>query len=295
MYLAIDQSARYLRSRSHSLALGVFDGVHLGHAQVLKRAAWALTFHPHPREVLKPGSLVTYLTPMAEKKILIPNLMVLKFTKAFADMTPEKFVHDVLVKQLKVKEVYVGYDFCFGKNRSGNIDTLIRLGRQYGFQIDVVPVYKKNGIEVRSSKIRDCLKSGEVSLAGKLLGRPYRVSGTVAKGLGLGRKLGYPTANVQIDPQKCLPAVGIYKAYAWAGGRRYKAAVSIGYRPTLNKQLGLAVEAYLLGRKASLYGQTLHIDFLEYLRPEQKFADLEALKRQIGADVRKAWGRAGKG
>lgn len=294
MSVSIDGLKRYLRSKQYSVGLGNFDGVHLGHRQVLKQAAWGLTFHPHPREVLvgvrDNAGLVEYLTPLDEKQQLIPNLMVLNFTKAFAAMSPEQFVKDILVKKLKVKKVYVGYDFCFGKNRSGNIDTLIRLGRQYGFQIDVVPVYKKGGIEVRSSKIREALTIGDVALAAKLLGRPYRVSGEVVRGLGLGRQLGFPTANLKISPQKCLPALGIYKAYAYAGGKRYRAAVSIGHRPTLGKKLDLAVEAYLLGRKASLYGQTIHIDFLEYLRPELKFEGLEVLKIQIAADVKKAWG-----
>ena len=283
------------------MALGVFDGVHLGHCQVLRQASWALTFHPHPREVLGRGKDsgfgirdsgvgVQYLTPLDEKRMLIPNLMVLKFTKAFAAMSPEKFVKDILVKKLKVKEVYVGYDFCFGKNRSGNIDTLIHLGRQYGFQIDVVPVFKKGGIEVRSSKIRESLATGDVALAAKLLGRPYRVSGEVVRGLGLGKKLGFPTANIKVHPQKCLPAVGVYKAYAMVGDKRYRAAVNIGYRPTLKQDLALSVEALLLGRKAGLVGQVLQLDFLERLRPEKKFASLDALKQQIGEDVRRAWG-----
>ncbi len=291
MPIQIDNLHPYLRDRRHSVAIGVFDGVHLGHQKVLKEAGWALTFHPHPREVLTGGADVTFLTTLEERQKLIPRLLVLRFNRRLANYSPERFVKEVLVDTLKVKKVFVGYDFCFGKNRSGNIQTLIVLGRKFGFEIDVIPVIKAGGVEVRSSKIRQLLTKGRVDQAAVLLGRPYRLEGQVVGGQKLGRKLGFPTANLKLHPQKCLPALGIYQAWACLGRRRYKAVVSIGLRPTVQpKSGGVVVEAYLLRFQRSIYGQNLALEFLKHLRPERRFGSLKQLVRQMQRDVKKAWG-----
>jgi riboflavin kinase/FMN adenylyltransferase len=280
----------YLKSPYRSVAIGVFDGVHLGHQQVLRQAGWALTFDPHPRQVLKPGAPLSFLTTLGERKQLMPRLLILKFTRRLAHYAPEEFVKKVLVETLGVKKIYVGYDFCFGKNRSGNIQTLIQLGRKYGFEIDVIPVIKVGRTEVRSSKIRALLWQGRVEQAAALLGRPYDLSGRVVRGRRLGRSLGFPTANLKIDPHKCLPAHGIYKTWAILGTKKYRALVSIGVRPTINTHAKkTVVEAYLLNFKRQIYGKKLRLVFIRRLRPERRFNSLKALVAAMHQDVRKAW------
>ncbi len=291
--------------RGGVIAVGNFDGVHPGHAQLIRtatgraraegRPAGVLTFEPHPKAVFKPDSAPFRLTPWPVKRRLLAELgldfaVVLTFDRDFASRTAETFIDKTLVEALGVGHVVVGYDFCFGRGRAGTGETLIEAGKTRGF--GVTRVEKINGADgeaFSSSRIRHLIVEGDVRSAARLLGRPFEVEGVVESGDRLGRELGFPTANLRLG-QTLHPAFGIYAAQALVDGRWRDAAVSLGVRPTVADR-GVLLEAHLLDFAGDLYGKTLRIRLIDYLRPEAKFADLDALKRQIAEDCRQARAR----
>ena len=282
-------------------ALGVFDGIHLAHAKILATAvararargiaAVVCTFDPHPATVLRPERAPTPIATLEENlarmAVIGPDAaLVIPFTLELSRMEAETFVGEVLAKTLGVREVVVGFNHTFGRGARGTAALLEELGERHGFVTHVLPPLEVNGQTVSSSAIRDALREGDVELAGEFLGHPYRVSGTVRRGAGRGRTLGFPTANLRPDGPLIL-AAGVYAArVAWEEARA-DAVVNVGYRPTFGEDQ-YWVEAYIFDFSGDLYGRSLTIDFLSRIRAEMKFPGVEALRHQIAADMEAA-------
>ena len=282
--------------------VGVFDGVHLGHVKILEivssRArelgltAAILTFDPHPDEVL--GKLKTQrflLTTQHEKEILITNLgidvaTVVKFTPSVARLDTASFVHEFLLKSLRLKELVVGHDFRMGRGREGDRALLSSLGARSGFSVIDVEAVLVDGVPVSSTRVREAVMAGDMDLAAKLLGRNYSLEGVVVKGHGIGTRLGFPTANLAVHEKKLLPPDGVYAGYAEVGGRTLKAAINIGLRPSVGDETRL-VEAYIIGFGEEILNETVTLTFVVKMRPEMKFSNREELKRAIAKDVEK--------
>lgn len=281
-----------------AVALGVFDGIHLGHRVILGTAvdearrhglaALACTFEPHPMEVLQPGRAPLPLTTLGERLDLIAatgidTAVVVAFTPNVAAVEPEAFVRDVLLGLLQARHVVVGFNHRFGRGAQGDTRLLQALGARLGFQAHVVPPTTVDGVPVSSSEIRAALQAGDLPRAARLLGRFYSVQGEVVRGLGRGRTLGFPTANVKTDRVLPLPP-GVYACHGLVGSVKYRAVVNIGVRPTFGEGQ-FAVEAHLLDFSGDLYGSRFELQFLRRLRDERKFTDVEALRAQIAQDV----------
>ena len=282
------------------VTIGNFDGVHLGHQALVRRtletcAAGGLdcvvvTFQPHPRTVLTPERPHAPLSTRAERFALLERLGVrhileLPFTRELAALPPEAFVRDYLLP-LKPRELVVGHDFTLGRGRSGHPELLQRLGADLGFRVEQVPAVLAGHEPVSSTRLRRCLADGDVSLARRLLGRPYAVAGTVAHGEGRGTGLGFPTANLE-GAATLLPGGGVYATRARIGGQNFDAVTNIGHKPTFGGKR-LTVESFLLDADGDFYGAELALEFVARLRGEQRFADAAALARQISADVTRA-------
>ena len=254
------------------------------------------TFSPHPREFFS-GTNWKFLTPRAEKVLKLKSLGVeqlalLPFNQELASLSPEQFVEKILVQQLKASQVSVGEDFQFGYKRSGTSSDLKAIASNYGIDVTIVSLQTCQGERISSSLVRHSLEQGNVSLANRLLGHPYTLTGLVVKGQQLGRTIGFPTANLQLPPDKFLPRPGVYCVGVWSDSLFSSvpfqpAVMNIGHRPTVNGTT-LTVEVHLLDWSGDLYGQTLTVSLEEFLRPEQKFASLDALKTQIHADCEAA-------
>lgn len=285
------------------VALGNFDGVHLGHRALLleaKRLAreqtrplGAIVFEPNPREFFRPNDEPFRLTPFRAKVRLLSELsvdllIVLTFDKEMASMSAQDFVLDVLVKELAVSHVVVGKDFRFGKGRAGDAAVLGYMGEMEGFGTTVfAPVFADGGVKISSSDIRVALKAGKPDEAARLLGHWWRVEGHVAQGEKRGRELGFPTANLKLE-HTLLPAFGIYAVRVHLpDGRVFDGAASFGIRPTFALESPL-LEVHLFGFSGDLYGALIVVEFIAYLRPEQKFESVDALKAQIAADCEDA-------
>ena len=272
-----------VRERPRRVAVGEFDGVHLGHREVIRGNDTVLTFEPHPLRVVRPEAAPKLLTSLEAKAELIAGLgveelVVIPFDDGFAHQSPEEFVEHVLVERLHATHVSVGENFRFGHLAAGEPEMLAADGR---FQTRVVPLVEVDGEIVSSSQIRGLVVSGEVALAARLLGAPFQMRGEVVRGDQRGRTLGFPTANLVPDEALVCPGHGIYAART----PEACAAVSIGVRPTFGTGRAPLVEAYLLDWDRDLYGQTLRIDFLERLRGERRFDSPDALVEQMRADV----------
>jgi len=287
------------------LAIGVFDGVHLGHRAVLERAlrearqqggnAVAVTFDPHPARVLRPEKAPHLLTSTAHKirlirEIGIKHILVQPFTREFADTEPAQFIRD-LVAACQLREICVGHEWCFGKDRAGNLALMAELGKQLGFDEVGVPAVQVDGEVVSSTVIRRSIEAGELAKAGRLLGRPYAILGTVVRGQQLGRKLGFPTANVAAHNEQ-FPPNGVYAVRVRGdrtGGEEWKGVANIGVRPTIANSAGeRLLEVHLLDFSSEIYGDDIEVTFTRFLRPEQKFPSLDALKEQIASDAAEA-------
>lgn len=265
------------------IALGVFDGVHLGHQKVIERAHRVLTFHPHPNQG------VHLLTTIPERQGLINNLDIVKFTTKLGQLTPEEFIRDFLVKKFKPSVVCVGDDYAFGYNRSGNLEMLKKFGEKYDFQIEVIKEVDYQGTPIRSSRIRHLLAESKVEEAAKLLGRNYQLSGKVVRGHGVGKTLGFPTANIQVDKNKLIPGIGVYSGEVIANNKLYPCAISIGERKTFEGHQ-VEVEAYILDFNENIRSKRITVFFKEYLRAQRKFSTKEELKAQITKDIDKIRG-----
>jgi riboflavin kinase/FMN adenylyltransferase len=300
-YQSIEEAA----SSNSWVTIGSFDGVHRGHQQVLRnmvRAAHeagspaiALTFFPHPAAVLRGLTGPFYLTNPEEKAALIAEqgvdiLVTLPFTRELADQTAQDFMAN-LKRHLGLNQLWVGFNFTLGRNREGDIPTLTRLGDLLGYHLEVIQPITIDGEIVSSSLIRGLLAKGDVRRAGEMLGHTYSIPGEVVAGDGRGRTIGIPTANLDIWPERLLPATGVYACWAWVGTTRVPAVTNVGVRPTFTPgETVQHVEAHLLDFKQDLYGRVLRLDFVERLRGEQRFASVDALLDQIKADIHLARG-----
>jgi riboflavin kinase / FMN adenylyltransferase len=272
--------------RERRLAVGTFDGVHLGHREVIRGSDTVLTFDPHPLAVIHPEALPKLLTSFEIKRDLIAGLdveelVVIPFDREFANRSAEDFVDRVLVDKLGAVHVSVGENFRFGKQARGDAE-LLRSRDE--FETRVVPLVEVGGETVSSSQIRALVAAGDVKRAADFLGGPFLLEGEVVRGDGRGRDLGFPTANIVPDDRLVCPGHGVYAA--WAHG--HQAAVNVGVRPTFETGRGLLVEAYLLDFDADLYGQTLRIAFVERLRGERRFDSVDKLVAQMHRDVEQA-------
>jgi riboflavin kinase / FMN adenylyltransferase len=272
--------------RPRRVAIGTFDGVHLGHREVIRGSDTVVTFDPHPLAVIHPEALPKLLTPFPIKRDLIAGLdveelVVVPFDRELAERSAEWFVDEVLVRRLRAEQVSVGENFRFGKGAKGDPDLLASRDE---FETRVVPLVEVGGEAVSSSQIRALVAAGDVRRAADFLGGPFLLDGEVVRGDGRGRELGFPTANIVPDDRLVCPGHGVYAA--WAHG--YPAAVNVGVRPTFDTGRGLLVEAHLLDFDDDLYGQTLRIAFVERLRGERRFDSVEALVAQMHRDVDQA-------
>lgn len=285
------------------VAIGNFDGVHRGHAAVLDRArslaarlgrpALALTFEPHPRSYFRPQEPLFRLTSPETKAVLMERagmdgVVVLPFDRALAETSAESFVDDLLLGRLGVRGVVAGHDFHFGRGRTGTPDFLAAAGAERGFSVSLVPPFALGDEIVSSSAVRRALQRGDVTTARLLLGHDWFVRGPVIHGEKRGRQLGYPTANMRLD-ESCRLAHGIYAVRARIDGTEHPAVASFGRRPTFDDGAPL-LETFVFDFSGDLYGQTIEIAFVAYLRGEDKFDSLDALIRQMDDDSRRARG-----
>ncbi len=273
-------------SGPRSVAIGTFDGVHLGHREVIRGADTVLTFDPHPLSVIHPEATPRRISTFNVKRDLIAGLgvdelVVIPFDKGFASQTAEEFVQDVLIDRLGAEQVSVGENFRFGKGAKGTPEFLREHDR---FETRVVPLVEAAGETISSSHIRGLVAAGEVGPAAEFLGGPFLFEGEVVTGDRRGRDLGMPTANLVPDDRYVVPGHGVYAA--WAHG--YPAAVNVGVRPTFETGRGLVVEAHLIGFEGDIYGETLRIAFLERLRGEKRFESVDDLVAQMNRDVEDA-------
>ncbi|GAB1540446.1 bifunctional riboflavin kinase/FAD synthetase [Scytonema sp. NUACC21] len=303
------------------VALGKFDGVHRGHQRVIQPIlpdftassgthSTVVTFNPHPQEFFT-GHKRTWLTPLDEKiyqlrSLGVEQLVLLPFDKELSALTPEQFVEKILVQQLQAKQISVGQDFCFGSNRSGTAKHLQVLAAKYNIPVTIVPLEtcasdlsegntdagesSIHQTRISTSLIRQLLQNGNIQEANKLLGRPYTLIGTVIQGQQLGRTIGFPTANLELPKDKFLPCCGVYAVRIFTVGETLDSledpclgVMNIGNRPTVNGTYQ-SVEVHLLDWSGNLYGKKLAVQLEQFLRPEEKFPSLEALKKQIQQD-----------
>lgn len=284
---------------SAAVAVGVFDGLHRGHVALIERAraraaggrVVAVSFDPHPDIVLAPEfRSLPPLTPLPEKQERLAamgvELHVLPFTRELAALDPEAFVARHLVEPFAPRWLVVGEDFALGRGRAGNVARLRRIGEASGFGVEAVPLEAAEGGVVSSTRIRALLAEGRVREAATLLGRRYALTGGVVHGDALGRELGYPTANLRLHEEKCVPALGIYAVWARIAGERVRraGAMSVGVRPTFGGQVR-TLEVYLLDFSGDLYGRDIEVEFVDWLRPELKFSSRAELVAAIDADV----------
>jgi riboflavin kinase/FMN adenylyltransferase len=294
--------------RSPVAAVGTFDGVHSGHEAVLEAVrssaaarsgtSVAITFDPHPRRVINPETAPGVLTTLTEKRWRmqargIDVLGVVPFTQELRQLSPETFVQTFLGERLHVETVVVGYDHEFGRDRSGNLDTMRKLGERFGFDVVSVPPTRVDGDPISSTRIRELISAGDVRSASRLLGGFYPIAGTVEAGEKRGRELGFPTANLRLeDPAKVVPPNGVYAIRAYVvddaatpdGFSAAEGVVNIGIRPTFNGR-SKHIEAHLLDFEGDLYGKTLLLELVERIRDEQAFDNANQLKHKIEQDV----------
>lgn len=283
-------------------AIGVFDGVHLGHQEILKKAvraasvirakSLAITFHPHPRELLNPHSKIPFLTSARHKSRLIEKagidfLLDLKFTKNIARMKAEDFIKDMLVDRLGIRAIVAGKDFLFGHKGSGSSGLLKAMGKRYAFKVFVVEPLNIKGVQVSSTRIRRAIEEGGLKSASLMLGRPVSVLGTVVRGRKFGRRLGFPTANIN-PHHEAIPPSGVYAVDACIGDKKYAGILNIGTRPTFNVKREPTIELYIFKFNRDIYGKDVEIIFKYKIRNERRFRSPQELQRQIRKDILRA-------
>ncbi len=291
------------------VTVGNFDGIHLGHQAILRTVtqrahavdgeAIVYTFEPHPRKVLRPDRAPSLLTTPEQKLELLERygadaVVVEPFDRDFASLTPERFVREVLHERLRPVEVYVGYDFRFGRDREGSMRTLTELGPRLGFAVTIIPEVTIGDRDVNSTRVRELLGEGRVEEAKPLLGRSYAVRGTVVEGDRRGRSLGFPTANLRPE-NEILPAAGVYAGRLRMldegrpeQGAEFGVVTNVGRRPTFKEDDPLLAESHLLDFEGDLYGRRIELHFLARIRAERRFEDADALREQIAADGEEA-------
>jgi len=284
------------------LALGNFDGLHRGHLKIVERVRrgaaehggtpMAMTFDPHPSRIVRPDKAPPLLMTKTQRlealdRAGIAAVAVVRFTTELSRWDPEAFVRTVLVDWLRVSEVWVGANFLFGHDRSGNFSTLRTLGQRYGFRADKIDPVRYKEFVVSSTRVRRLVAEGRMDEAGALLGHPYYVDGTVVAGKRRGRELGFPTANLQTE-NELLPPNGVYATTTTIDGVVHASLTNVGLRPTFGDTMQPIIEAYVLGFNGDLYGRPVRLGFVQRLRDERKFEDVDALRAQLEADRRRA-------
>lgn len=281
------------------VTIGTFDGVHLGHAAILKKLtqntqnetfeSTVLTFFPHPRMVLQGKSDLKLLNTINEKielleKIGIDNLIIHPFDEKFAELNAEAFVSTILVDHLRVQKIIIGYDHRFGKNRTANIDDLISFGAQYGFEVEQISAQEIDEISISSTKIRTALEEGDIQLANEYLGYSYFLSGTVVKGKQLGRTIGFPTANIALEEDyKLVPQNGVYVVQAEIDSKSIYGMMNIGFNPTVQGKQK-TIEVHLFDFDTDIYNRKIQVAILQRIRSEKKFESIELLTKQLEED-----------
>lgn len=281
------------------VTLGTFDGVHIGHHAILKKIcntakkenleSVILTFFPHPRKIVSDNFDIKLLNTISEKSELlealgVQNFIIHPFDKTFSELSPREFVSQVLVEKLNVQKIIIGHDHKFGKNRAADFNDLILFGKEFGFEVEEISAQQINEVSVSSTKIRNALLDGAISLANEYLGYPYVLTGKVVKGNQLGRTIGFPTANVQIsEDYKLIPKNGVYVVTANVNTFTHVGMMNIGVKPTLGENK-LSIEVHLLDFDEDIYHQNIQIHILERLRDEKKFESFEALQTQLKLD-----------
>lgn len=281
-----------------SVTLGKFDGVHLGHRMLMENVLNAgengctptvFTFDKFPSQFLRQETMASILTETEKEQVLeqlgIKRYILFPFQEKTASMEPEEFVEEILVKTMKVKELYVGADFRFGKGRRGNIILLEELAQKYGFFFKAVDKRMYMGAEVSSSRIRDCILNGEMEDVTAMLGMPYHISGEIIHGRSLGHTIGVPTINQAVPEGKIMPRLGVYYAKVAVDGKEYCGIANVGKKPTVQEEQVHGVETHLFECNEDLYGKNAKTELLHFVRPEQKFTSVEELRIQLEADI----------
>ena len=289
----------YKPSRESIVTIGTFDGVHIGHRKIITNMvekgekenllSILLTFFPHPRMVLQKDFNIKMIDTINEKKKIFKKLgvevlIIQPFTKDFSRMSAIKFTRDILVNSLKVSKLMIGYDHRFGRNREATVKTLKSFGLDYNFKVDEIPAQDIESISVSSTKVRKAIKSGDFKLVNKFLSRPFNLSGKIIKGDELGRKIGYPTANLKIfEKYKLKPQNGVYLTRTKLKKQTYFGMMNIGIRPTISAKNN-QIETHLFDFNGNLYGHEMTLEILEKIREEKKFKSIEKLKIQLDVD-----------
>ena len=288
------------------VTIGNFDGLHFGHREIISKTvakakekdarSVVVTFNPHPRKILRPEAhhvqLFDHKDQEKEMSLMGVDVLVMEpFSRDLSQLTAEKFLSDYIIKPLSPIALVVGYDFAFGANREGTLSTLEKLCQKSGLDLEIVNPIKMDGLVISSSEIRKSIKEGHVDLARKMLGRSFYLSGLVEKGDQRGRILGFPTANLSTNAE-VFPKVGVYATYTQIRDEMYKSVTNVGYNPTFigsdGKNRPLKVESHILNFNKDIYGEEIEIFFEQFIRPEIKFSDIEALKSQIKHDINTA-------
>ena len=295
----VQSIAKYDKVHSTVITIGTFDGVHIGHRQILKKLitsaksgnlkSTVLTFFPHPRMVLQKDSDIKLLNTIDEKiRILetldLDYLIIHPFTREFSRLSATEFVRDILVNSLKTKKIIIGYDHRFGRTRDANITDLIAFGNTLDFEVEEIPAQEVDDVSVSSTKIRKALENGQIEIANKYLGYSYMLTGKVKKGKGLGRQIQFPTANLHIEESyKLIPKNGVYVVQSKIDGTVVSGMMNIGYNPTVSGE-ERSIEVHFFDFAGDLYDRKLQIDILARIRDENKFGSVEALKNQLIKD-----------
>ena len=288
-----------MTKKASIITIGTFDGVHIGHQKIIKRLVESgkdkglkstiLTFFPHPRMVLQPDYDLKLLHTIEERQIVLSNygvdeIIIKPFTKAFANLSAEAYVKELLVDELHAEYIIIGYDHHFGKNRSANIDDMRAFGKKYNFQIEEISAQDIQDVAVSSTKIRTALLNGDIATANAYLGYSYFITGTVVKGKGIGKTITFPTANIHIESSyKLIPKNGVYVVSSKWNNSLYYGMMNIGTNPTFNENKQ-SIEVHFFDFDGNLYGSNLQIDILHRLRDERKFDSVKALQSQLKTD-----------
>lgn len=298
--LARRELARIAPGSPCAVTIGVFDGVHRGHQHLARLlldharrdglATVAITFNPHPRTVLRPGTAITYLTSLEERVELLQGLGIdavgiLPFTSELAQLSPEEFLK-MLSEELDMRLLMVGPDFALGRNRAGTIGVMQAAGEELGFRVEVAPLLAEDDEKVGSTVVRQALSEGNLEHVARLLGRPFSLRGPIIGGDRRGHTLGFPTANIAVGLDRALPAFGIYVTRAYLRETAYQACTSIGVRPTFEVEPRPTVEAYIIDFDQEVYGEELRLDILHRLRREIKFEHVDELVAQMHRDIK---------
>ena len=283
------------------VTIGVFDGVHRGHQAILSLLveksftfglpSVVLTFDPHPSEIVR-KERIEFLLDINDRLAIIEKFphsytVLIRFDEQFAEKTPEEFVRE-MKERLNLKEIIIGQNFHFGKGRKGNINLLQGLGERYNFRVSIVPPVEYQGVPISSSRIRDALKKGNINSANEMLGRYFFLKGRVIRGKGLGKEIGFPTANISLPSRIIIPKLGVYASIGTIEDEKFIGVTNIGFAPSLKGEKEVTVETHFLGFNRDIYDRLVKIELVEYIRPEIKFSSLEQLVTQIKNDIESA-------